>query len=156
VGSFEPEAEPPSEIGKILFAFAAGFVRMPFKVLDHFYPKFRQAALSSSTIILCRPAKRRWTIFAQSIPFTRRSRRLNVWKILAQVSAGLSFSRHGEEIKSPSFQRWGIYIQPLIRWKSCSGAAVRERTSSRETMNASNVENGNLCMSESKKILPLQ
>jgi hypothetical protein len=38
-GSFEPEAEPPSEIGKILFAFAAGFVRMPFKVLDHFYPK---------------------------------------------------------------------------------------------------------------------
>jgi hypothetical protein len=39
LGSFEPEAEPPSEIGKILFAFAAGFVRMPFKVLDHFYPK---------------------------------------------------------------------------------------------------------------------
>jgi hypothetical protein len=77
-----------------------------------------------------------------------------VWNILAQVSAGFSFSRHGKEIKSPPFQRWGIYRQPSIRWKSCSGVAVRASASSRETMNASNVENGNLCMSEIKKNPP--
>src|SRR5437762_1572944 len=40
--------------------------------------------------------------------------------------------------ESPSFQRWGLYTQPSIRWKGCAGGAVRA-SASRETVNASNV-----------------